>query len=280
MPPQCVSVPPPNSCDTPDPMLHIIKASHRVAKYSLLPLALLYGISRHQISKLPAPAELLRDIRSAPIQEATDESEFTFTYRKTNYLVHPRATYTLRGLIVSHNNIEAFDDIYHDADSVDLKDICVIWGGNVMSGVYQQLKFWSEPWSCHYRYDNEIGAAFDPAALSNNHLIAEDPAVQEIIRSFRLGDQVELTGMLVDYRPALYPDHLRKTSLIRTDTGNGACEVFFVDEARVLQPANRLWHSLHHFARIFGLITAAVFLATTILIPYLELRRTIRETNR
>lgn len=257
-------------------MLPIARIIHRICKYSLIPLALLYAISRHQVSKLPAPAELLRELRSAPIQEPTDEAEFTFTYRKTNYLVHPRATYTLRGLIVSHNNIEAFDDIYHDADSVDLKDICVIWGGNVMSGVYQQLQFWSEPWSCHYRFDNEIGAAFDPAGLSNNHLLSDDPKVQETIRGFRLGDQVELSGMLVDYRPALYPDHLRKTSLIRTDTGNGACEVFFVDSAKVLRPANALWHSLHSFAYRCGLIVAALLIATTVLNPYLELRQTMR----
>ena len=260
-------------------MLSVARIIHRISKYSLIPLALLYGISRHQISKLPAPAELLRELRSAPIQEPTDEADFTFTYRNTNYLVQPRASYTLRGLIVSHNNIEAFDDIYHDSDSVDLKDICVIWGGNVMSGVYQQLEFWSEPWSCHIRYKNEIGAAFDPEALSNNHLLSDDPKVQETIRRFRLGDQVELSGLLVDYRPALYPDHLRKTSLNRSDTGNGACEVFFVDDAKVLRAANGSWHSLHQFTRAAGLIAIALLLATTVLVPYLELRQTMRESN-
>ncbi len=256
-------------------MLLLLKALTRAAKGAFIPLALIYALARHYTAELPGGNELSPQLKSAPIQEATEEDEFTFEYRGTTYLVQPKASYTLNGLIVSHNNIQAFDDIYHDANSVDLKDICVVWGTNAFTGIYQQMQFWSEPWSCNYRFDRETGAVFDPAQLSNNHLLTDDPEIQSTIKSLRRGDQVELSGMLVNYRPALYPDHLRKTSLVRTDTGNGACEVFFVENAKVLRRANPGWWTTRELSFCGIVASLALALLGFALVPYFELRQTI-----
>ncbi len=47
--------------------------------------------------------------------------------------MRPVADFELWGLVVSHNNPTAFYDIYHDRNSVDTRDLGVIWGENLRS---------------------------------------------------------------------------------------------------------------------------------------------------
>ena len=61
---------------------------------------------------------------------------------------------------------------------------------------------------------------------ANMHIIPANSSVLAQIRSLRPGDKVRLQGVLVD---AEKPDgQFWNTSLTRTDTGPGACEIFLV----------------------------------------------------
>jgi hypothetical protein len=53
-----------------------------------------------------------------------------------------------------------------------------------------------------------------------------------------VGDQVHFRGYLVDYTG---PAGTRVSSTVRTDTGNGACEVVYVEGFEILDSTNRLW---------------------------------------
>jgi hypothetical protein len=208
-----------------------------------------------------------------PAQSPADADPFLFEYHGKKYRVEPKAEYTIRGLVVSHNDISAFADIYHTADSVDFRDICLVYGENLQSDVYLKGKFWSEPWSCHFEFgDSSDFREFNGTALSNNHLLTDDFDLQQTIQKFHRGDQVEIKGWLVDYSPAEASEQLRRTSQTRSDTGNGACEIVFVREARLLMPWMPGWHEafrvawkLFWVALIFRVIVALVF-------PYLEYR--------
>jgi hypothetical protein len=69
------------------------------------------------------------------------------------------------------------------------------------------------------------------AHSSNNHIIAATSEVAAIVRKLRVGQIVTLHGYLVNVTRA---DGFHwNTSLSRTDTGNGACELFYVEEASV-----------------------------------------------
>jgi len=66
---------------------------------------------------------------------------------------------------------------------------------------------------------------------ANNHIISASAKVAKTIRGLRAGQVVKLRGYLVN---ATKPGGFRwPTSLSRTDTGNGACELFYVESAQV-----------------------------------------------
>lgn len=212
----------------------------RVALF--LSLALILAGGRYK-GKLPDPGGVVDAVRAAPSQTPTSREPFTFSYRGSSYTVTPKAEYTLNGVVVTHNNISGIGDAYHTSDSVDMKDVCVVWGNNLSSRNYQRITYTSEPWTCVINSNDEsVWERFFLDELSNNHLLAGDEAVQSRIRSVRIGDQISLTGTLVDYCPLGQPDYLRKTSLIRTDTGNGACEVVFVESFSILKRATPEWY--------------------------------------
>jgi hypothetical protein len=62
---------------------------------------------------------------------------------------------------------------------------------------------------------------------ANTHVIPADPGIQKQLAGLRVGEVVRLTGKLVD---ANRDDGAWiRTSLTRTDTGAGACEVLLVE---------------------------------------------------
>ena len=65
---------------------------------------------------------------------------------------------------------------------------------------------------------------------ANNHLIPADGEIKKEISKIRKGDIVEITGYLVSLK-ATNPEgetYDWNSSLTRTDTGNGACELIYV----------------------------------------------------
>jgi len=202
---------------------------------------------------LPEVDSLVTELADFPEQSEVDEEGYKFSYRGRDYYVKPKADYYLSGLVVSRNDISAFSDIYHTEDSVDFMDICLIWGDNALVDAYKNIEFWSEPFSCWWRSsDREKGREFVGEHLSNTHLLSGDRRIISKMNRVKIGDQVRLRGQLVDYAPALYPELKRKTSLIRGDTGNGACEVMMVDSFELIEEANPAWRRVFSFSRSFS----------------------------
>jgi hypothetical protein len=195
---------------------------------------------------LPPPVSLLSATHNIPLQTPTQQQPFTFAYRGENYAIEPVADYELWGLVVTHNDITGFTDIMHTKDSVDIKDICVIWGTNANADEYRKVSYSSGDFICYFEYP--YGTNFDQFALSNNHLLADNEAIRDQIRQTHIGDQIHLQGLLVNYHRQSNPDWTRRTSTTRQDTGNGACEVIFVQDYEILHSNNRVWHTAFRFA--------------------------------
>jgi hypothetical protein len=67
---------------------------------------------------------------------------------------------------------------------------------------------------------------------ANTHVIPADAVVRRELARLRVGQVVHLTGMLVD---GVRDDGAWvHTSLTRTDTGPGACEIMLVEDVEVL----------------------------------------------
>ena len=96
------------------------------------------------------------------------------------------------------------------------------------------FNFKNEPFCCHVspKSSNSTGE-FRGENLSNNHLLVASEKIREQIYSMHSGDQIRLNGMLINYSMA-GGDFVRNSSTIRTDEGNGACEVVFVEGVQVL----------------------------------------------
>jgi hypothetical protein len=69
---------------------------------------------------------------------------------------------------------------------------------------------------------------------ANWHVIPENDAVRRVLDRLRAGSVVELRGRLVDIEAR---EGGMSTSLSRSDTGPGACEILLASSARVLDPA-------------------------------------------
>jgi hypothetical protein len=111
-------------------------------------------------------------------------------------------------------------------------DFAVGWGPMSDSAVLSEIKisqgerfyYWrTETWPIERR-EIEIHSA-------NWHVIPENDSVRKVLESLRKGSIVELQGQLVDIEGS---EGGMRTSLKRTDTGAGACEILLARMARLV----------------------------------------------
>ena len=192
---------------------------------------------------LPDLARIDRAITEAePVQGASDRPPFTTTIKGYTYTLTPRATYAIAGLVVSQHRGDALLNLYHQADPGNIRDVCVVWGEDVTNGSYRKVTFWSGEFTCSYRWSGALTPAFNPEKASNNHLIPADPVTAARIGAIHVGDQIRMTGLLVDYTVTKDGQEIftRRTSLTRGDTGNGACEILYVTDLAVVVAGDHL----------------------------------------
>jgi hypothetical protein len=112
-------------------------------------------------------------------------------------------------------------------------DLALGWGPMSDTAVLGQISiiqsgrfyFWHVQRFPIPRHDIEVNSA-------NMHLIPADANVESALKSVRVGQVVHISGFLVEVTGA---DGWRwRSSLSRDDTGNGACELVWVDELHIL----------------------------------------------
>ncbi len=196
--------------------------------------------------ELPDAKKLHQDLFTEPKQVRVNRPAMDATVNGVNYRIQPRYSYDMRALVVSLHDSDTWWDYAHKAwsDYVNVVDLCVVWGENAQSGIYRHINFSNDQWTCSFSTKSrETWDAFDMTGASNNHMVTDDPAVAKQLRSVRIGDQVRVQGFLVDY--TVYKDGkpagTRISSEVRTDTGNGACEVLYIESFEVIGSAGRGW---------------------------------------
>lgn len=176
-----------------------------------------------------------------PIQEPTSTEEFLTQVEDEKYLIIPKFDYELDGVIVSYNNAGDFTDYFHSVwnDHINLRDLCVIWGDNVETGVYLETDFHNDSWTCWVQWPSrEVYKRFDMKQLSNNHVLIDNAEIEKKLMRAGPGDHIRLKGVLAEYRNPR-TGFRRSTSITRTDTGNGACETIYVTDFEIVKKANR-----------------------------------------
>ncbi|MCX6558667.1 MAG: hypothetical protein NTW95_14750, partial [Candidatus Aminicenantes bacterium] len=167
---------------------------HQVFRLAMLLSLLLWLLSLLFIKRLPGPEDIFTQLFRDPLQ--TQENlppAFQVIKNKLTYVVTPLFHYELYGLVVSQHRSDSLLDISHRQwqDYLNIKDLCVVWGKNISSGVYRRMKFWNRDFTCMCDFpDNETAMLFSGRYLSNNHILCADKKLGRRILDARPGDQV------------------------------------------------------------------------------------------
>ena len=186
-------------------------------------------------------SQLLQEPQQVKINEAPVISFEKDGYR---YNLTPLFEYRISSLLVSKINYKMFS--IYKYESIFPVDLCLIWGSNLSRGLHQDsaLSFKQDCRWCWVNWRRNIG--FNMNEFSNNHLLINDARIERIVHSLLPSDQITIRGKLVNVNAQLIgkgddysPAQLKwNTSVRRTDTGAGACEVIYVEDVEIIRKAN------------------------------------------
>jgi hypothetical protein len=170
------------------------------------------------------PAQLLLPQTSSPISHGA-------------FVLKPLALFSIDARVLHRRNYE-FDA---GAKLVPV-DLALGWGAMSDQNVLDRLRI-SQSMRCYwyeYKRPPPIPVEEIVSHSSNMHIIPATSAIASRCKSLRAGSLVHLIGELVE---ATGPGIGRwTTSLSRTDAGNGACELFYVEEIKEISPeASRIF---------------------------------------
>ena len=191
----------------------------------LLLIALLGGVNwwRHR-AITHAPGMLATD---APTQIDLDEAA---TLRRGDFTLVTRARFELTARVLSR------EDYRFDAGApLAPIDLALGWGRMSDSEVLSQIEVSQGNRFYHWHVDRfPIPRREIEQSSANMHMIPADTAVRHVLERVRPGQLVHLEGFLVDaQRPSGWHWH---TSMTREDTGDGACELVYVENADIVAP--------------------------------------------
>lgn len=246
-------------------------AYQRVFKWIFLISLLIMAVTYYYKDIFPEPSSYDMNILGDPIQTPTDREPFSITANKQHYSLTPKFDYDLTGVVVTYNDASGLADIWHYdiwKDFINVRDLCVIWGENVNSGIYKNISFTSDSWTCWAAWqDSNITNVFKGTALSNNHLLTDNQRVKQRLLQAEKGDVVHFKGVLTDYQN---DDNgaTRGTSTTRTDTGNGACETVYIDEFNIVKKANPIWHNFYFLSKWMAILSLIGYLIMFSITPF------------
>jgi hypothetical protein len=186
--------------------------------------------------ELPAYTEFAKVTRYDPVQTPSSRPAFSVAFEDRTHPITPLHEYEIAGMIVSCGFSETLSEYYKDR--LNILDVGLIWGDNLDPEIYRKVKFHTNGvrlfWKAKNRSDFD---KIDETKISNNHLLCVDPELTKQVKALKRGDVISIKGFLANYSG-------RKSSVTRTDRGDGACEVLWVNELKVLQDGTRVWHLL------------------------------------
>ncbi len=162
-------------------------------------------------------------IAADPIQTDASPDEVPSEYGKFHLKALARFSIDAR---VLHRRTYRFDK---GADLVPV-DLAVGWGPMSDQAVLDRLEISQASRFFFYEYKGVPPIAREEiiSHATNLHLIPSTPALAKRCRGLRAGELIHLRGLLVE---ATGPEiGTWRSSLSRTDSGNGACELVWVEE--------------------------------------------------
>lgn len=222
------------------------------SKYLFWGLVLVFIVTFFTRNDVRSVTEVDPEVLRQPIQIQVYNAEIIhFVKDGYEYFLTPVYEYDISGLVVGKMDYRFFS--IDKMDSTFPFDVCLIWGSNVLRGLHtdRRVKFSEDCRWCWAYWSGDVN--FNLNELSNNHLLIDNNDVLKQLRSVCRGDQLRIRGKLVNVKAKLAgkagpPDITWNTSTSRTDSGAGACEVFYVEKLEVLNKANVVSRILFQFS--------------------------------
>lgn len=179
---------------------------------------LLLGVYFWSGREITRPAGVL--VPEPPVQRQVSRSSFR---EKNGYRIALLASFDIRGRVIGAERYR-----FDRGAALSPVDLALGWGPMSDSHVLQQLsisqggRFYSW-WAQSFPVPREIIETHS----ANMHMIPATDDIERRLKSIRAGNVVRIKGFLVEVTGQ---DGFRwKSSLTRTDTGAGACELIWVE---------------------------------------------------
>jgi hypothetical protein len=187
----------------------------------LITCAIIYQIefAKHKIQQ--APGVLASE---DPLQENISHSQ-PFSFK--NYTITPLANFDMTARVLSREN-------YYTGREADLSpvDFAMGWGPMSDSQVLSKISIAQSGRWYHWQVDAfPIPRRDIETHSANMHMIPADDSVNNTLANVRTGNIIILHGKLV--RIDATDGWHWQSSLTRDDTGDGACEVIYVEDLSI-----------------------------------------------
>lgn len=165
-------------------------------------------------------------ITGEPAQQPST-SQIPFAYK--DFRITPLATFALDARVL-HRKIYRYDS---GAPLVPV-DLAVGWGPMSDEAVLDKLDISQSSRFYFYEWQRQPPIPREEiiSHSTNLHLIPQNDEIASQCKSLRTGELIHLSGLLVE---ATGPDiGTLRSSLSRTDSGKGACEIVWVEEIHTI----------------------------------------------
>jgi hypothetical protein len=205
-----------------------MKLSFRMVSIILLFIALL-GCDRAKLTGVDLDKI---DISQDPVQTpCTLEEPILRNVKDGPFTLIRAAQYKINGCAISKEYYsEGWDSI------ISPVDLLIVWGKLADPEYHKYITFAHGNRWYHYKWKGETPG--DPAYIithsSNNHILPANGNIYRAIKQIKKRDQIVLEGFLVNVKGTFKGRPVSwNTSLTRTDTGNGSCELLYVSKVRI-----------------------------------------------
>lgn len=229
----------------------------KINKYLFPFLLLVFSYTLFSQNNIRNVTKIAPEVLKQPIQRQINPGNIRFIQRGVKVRLEALYDYEISGLVAGKKYYHLLGSVY---DDISPYDICLIWGSNVSNGVYRDpsIRFeQSDRW--YMVYQGRGVKNFNFNEISNNHLVMYSNDVLAQIRDLVGGDQIKLSGKLVNVNAEIPGQTDTQESRWLTGTspqmnvGKGSCKIIYVERVEVLKKANVLSRTLFQLSS-YGLL--------------------------
>ncbi len=159
------------------------------------------------------------------------EAENIDTITRNGFDIKRTHDFEIRGRVVSVQRYAEEDDSADEASAISPMDVVMVWDQLDSAEVIKNFSIAHRARMYNYLYDKVfIPDCVIRRSIGIFHLIPNDEAVAERLKSIRENQRIHLTGKLADIRQ-IGGDLRWRSSKRRDDSGSGSSEIIYVMDA-------------------------------------------------